>query len=219
MKTKLIVFSMLLGISAWAEPNKPDAKLWALMQRAVLVTKDIHEVQGLLDRGIDINAPIGCGTYSPLDGAVSTANVEMLKFLLAHGAKPQGHELVAAAFESGGEQSLQMVEALLQAGVEPNARDRYNNTALHQATYRGHRELIRLLLSQNGIDVDAADEAGETALMCAVRHGSSEIVDLLLQAGAKVQIKDENGLTAAVFAEREIEKQRAIMVELQSSLK
>jgi hypothetical protein len=50
------------------------------MQRAVLKDQDIHEVEALLKQGVDINAPIGCGTYAPLDGAVGTQNLKLLKF-------------------------------------------------------------------------------------------------------------------------------------------
>ena len=44
------------------------------MQMAILKDQDIHKVEELLKQGVDINAPIGCGTYAPLDGAVRTQN-------------------------------------------------------------------------------------------------------------------------------------------------
>src|SRR5450631_3340931 len=80
------------------------------MQWAILKAQDIHKVEALLKLGVDINAPIGCGTYAPLDGAVSTRNLKMLKFLLAHEAKPQGREIDEAAFIENPKTALNFVK-------------------------------------------------------------------------------------------------------------
>src|ERR1035437_1123459 len=181
METKLIATLMVVAVTVFAEPNEQTLKLAYQMQEAVLKTQDIRKVEELLKQGVDVNAPIGCGTFSPLDGAVNTQNVDMLKFLLAHGAKPRG--LADAAFASGEQQAMEMVTALLEAGVDPNTRNEYR-TPLISATYRENQDLVTLLLSQRGIKLDEVDIDGYTALMWAVKQGSSEIVALLLHAGA-----------------------------------
>ena len=208
----------MIACTAVAEQVDDKLNLGYEMQEAILKTQDIRKVQDLLTRGIDINAPIGCGTFSPLDGAVHTQNVEVLKFLLAHGAKSRGRELADSAFASGHQQALEMVTALLQAGVPPNTRNEYSN-ALIQATYRENRDLVRLLLSQRDIKLDETDVDGYTALMWAVKHGSSEIVDMLLHAGASVAVTNNQGETAATIAQQEIEKQRAIISKLNTTPK
>jgi hypothetical protein len=211
MKTRLIIFFVaVIAVAVFADltqqTNKPVAlrridPLAIKMQMAVLKDRDIHEVKALLEQGADINAPIGCGTYSALDGAIDTGNLGMLKFLLAHGAKPQRYELANAAFMGEPQKALEFSRALLAAGVDPNATNRYS-TPLTSAAYRGNRDVVALLLAQPGINIDAQDVDGFTALTWAVGHGSLDIVDLLVQAGANPNIKNRFGESATTLAER-----------------
>ena len=54
--------------------------------------------------------------------------------------------------------------------------------------------------SLSGIDVDAAYEHGLTALMWAAGQGQADAVRLLLARGAKRDLRDDRGLTAAEIA-------------------
>jgi ankyrin repeat protein len=214
MKTKLIALLMLVGGGACAEPSEQALKLAYQMQSAILETQDVTKVEALLKQGVDVNAPIGCGTYSPLDGAIDKQNVGLLKFLLARGGKPLAHHLARAAFSSGSQQALEMTQALVEAGLDPNARDPDASNALISATYRENQALVRFLLAQRGIKLNEFDVDGFTALMWAIKHGSSEIVDLLLQAGASVDAANKRGETAIAVAEQEIQQQQAILAKL-----
>ena len=123
MKTRLVALLVLaITVTGFAgltqETNQPARPIpidprAMQMQTAILKDQDIHKVEELLKQGVDINSPIGCGTYAPLDGAVSTRNMEMLKFLLAHGAKPRGREIVEAAFIDNPKTALNFVKVLL----------------------------------------------------------------------------------------------------------
>jgi hypothetical protein len=211
MKTQLtalmlFVFAIAGFADSTQETNRP-ARPRAIdpramqMQAAVLKDQDLKKIEELLKQGVDINAPIGCGTYAPLDGAVGTQNLEMLKFLLAHGAKPRGRELPWAAFISNPKTACNFVKVLLAAGVDPNATNDCGS-ALGSAAYRGNRDLVVLLLAQPHIKLDIADGSGCTALMGAADQGSLEIVDLLLKAGANPNLKDAWGETAADMVEK-----------------
>ena len=208
---------MLAGGVICAAPGEQELKLVYQMQAAVLETQSFAKIEALLKQGVDVNAPIGCGTYSPLDGAIDKQNVGMLEFLLAHGAKPPARSLARAAFSSGNQQALEMTQALIAVGVDPNTRDIDANNALLSATYRGNQELVGFLLSQKGIQLDEFDVDGFTALMWAVKHGSSEIVDMLLHAGASVQIANQRGVTAITISGQEIEKQQVIVRKLKAA--
>jgi hypothetical protein len=219
MRTKLIAMVVsAIAVTGFVdlaqETNQPTRPIpidprAMQMQSAILKDQDIHKVEELLKQGVDINAPIGCGTFNPLDGAVSTQNLEMLKFLLAHGAKPQGNELADAAFINNPKTALNFVKLLLSAGVSPNATNRYS-TPLTSAAYRGNSDLIALLLAQPGIKIDAADVDGYTALMWAADHGSLNIENMLIKAGADARPKNSWGETASDLAEKVIAKKKAV---------
>jgi len=211
MKIRLIALVWLAmaagGFTGLTQETNQPARLRPIdpramqMQMAVLKDQDIHKVEELLKQGVDINAPIGCGTFSPLDGAVSTENLEMLKFLLAHGAKPQGRELPKVAFYNNPQTAMDFVKVLLAAGVSPNATDGLIGSALGCAAYQGNQDLVVLLLAQPHINVDVPDQGGCTALMYAALNGYVDIADLLLKAGANPDLKNINRETAITFAE------------------
>lgn len=74
-------------------------------------------------------------------------------------------------------------------------------TPLHYAATRGHLELISLLLD-NYAYIDASSPNGTTPLMMAAFYGTPSAVKLLLEAGADPLIKNNQGLTAIDFAQR-----------------
>lgn len=212
-----VVFSLITHVFAGQE-NEERLKLGYEMQEGVLKTQSLPKIRELLNRGVDINAPIGCGTYSPLDGAVNVQNPEMLKFLLAHGAKPLGCHLSAAAFASGGGQSFEMCKSLIESGVDPNTPGEDIN-ALSGATFREHQNVVALLLAQPKINIDATDLDGYTPLMWAIKHGSLDLVDMLLKAGANPLAKNKRGEIAATIAQQEIKKQETILLQLGAKTK
>jgi len=244
MKNPILFTVILLGLGPFAQAADPTDAQWQKMFEVMYglpkSPKDsqLERLKSLIDEGADVNAAIGFdrllrvgetradlrGTTWPLDVAVQQARVEMVKLLLAKGAKFHGGELALAALSGNQEESPAMITALLQAGADVNSRnDRlvggFSFTALYAASHKGNKDSVKLLLAQPGVKLDETNDGGDTALMVAAEGGHAEIVEMLLKAGANVNITDIGGGTAITRAQKTLAKQQAIISKLQSSRK
>lgn len=110
---------------------------------------------------------------------------------------------------------LDVVEILLDAGADVNAKTEHGTPALSLSANEGKCEILKLLISR-GADLNATNSRGETALECLIedfqfigpamnekseqdwivwREARSLASELLLSAGADVDVKDGSGLS------------------------
>lgn len=75
-----------------------------------------------------------------------------------------------------------VVADLLDGGVDPNTRDRYQLTGLIWAGRKGRIEVANLLI-QRGADIEAGDARGRTALFHAVPYKHYAFVEFLANLG------------------------------------
>ena len=89
--------------------------------------------------------------------------------------------------------------ALLNAGADPKARDKDDNTPLHGAAASGTPETVMALLNA-GAEIEARNEDGDTPLHRAARWSNPEMVMALLNAGADPGARDKDGKQPADLA-------------------
>jgi glucuronoarabinoxylan endo-1,4-beta-xylanase len=208
---------------------------WTLLHLSIM-NGDGDAVKYLIESGADINAKANDG-YTPLHMAASnfSDNVnkpnkveEMTKydiFRLVMNAKPDISAVTAdgmtplhaavinayTGWRQDARHSLQRIEDLITAGINPEAKDRNGRTALHLACMQGYLRYtgvpsvkadVAELLIRKKSGMNAVDNEGKTPLHYAVKMGYSEIVLALVKAGADTAIQDNNGDTPGSLAQK-----------------
>ncbi|XP_070547423.1 putative ankyrin repeat protein RF_0381 [Ptychodera flava] len=84
---------------------------------------------------------------------------------------------------------LDIVEKLLNSGMDVNAKGKYERTALHLAAKKAHSAVISLLIDK-GADVNAEDLYKRTVLHFASKKAPREVISLLIDKDADVNAED-----------------------------
>ena len=190
-----------LLVEAGADVNQAGFMSSTPLHRAI-ENGDVEIVKILVAAGADINKG-GFMGGTPLSLAIEKGNKEIVKILLAAaggvmpevpaseqdaaGAAPKpsgsGHVAVGAiplhlAVADG---NTELVQILIVANADLNAKDGSGNTALHLAVQQkdADPELVRILV-EAGADVLARNNAGRTPLENATENGALEIVRILV---------------------------------------
>lgn len=181
--------------------------------------KGVSEIEKVLSEGVDINQQDKDG-YTALIWACSYSSRdtyrESARLLISKGADVniQAKDGNAAIIEAAGNSS-EIFDLLLDSGADMNVKKEdgtgaYYNCMVHLLLYgreitENDLELVRLLLA-NGANVDEAPVSGElqgyTPLIFAVRENNLEIVKLLIENNTNVNIKNIDGDTPLLLAEK-----------------
>jgi len=111
-----------------------------------------------------------------------------VKSMLIAGTNPEERrEGITALMEAGAAGHAPIVQMLLDAGSQVNARSTNGATALFGACQHNHKDVVEILI-QAGADINARLKSDRTtALYWACFSGHQEIVEILLKAGAHVE--------------------------------
>lgn len=137
-------------------------------------------VDWLFEMGADVNV-VGSNGWTALTIAAAKGNRDLLQWLLDRGADAQVRDIyrytpLLRAVDNG---YITTAELLLTLpGTDINARDEYDNTALHHAMSAKNLAMIRLLL-KHGADASLRNRDGISAT--ALASGISDLEYLLRQ--------------------------------------
>jgi ankyrin repeat protein len=147
----------------------------------------IEYIKFLLDHGANPNIPAKDNTLTrtiftmqwfledgatPFIRAAQSADLELMKLLVAHGANPMAktnHNDTALTAASG----VGWVEGVT-----------------YEHSYKENIETVKYLLDL-GLDANAANNDGRTSLMLAAAKGRPEVIQLLVDHGAKLDTRDK----------------------------
>ncbi|KII95928.1 hypothetical protein PLICRDRAFT_97017, partial [Plicaturopsis crispa FD-325 SS-3] len=140
--------------------------------------------------------------YNALIYATLGGSVDCLKVLLEEESvadqlvAPSGDLIPLSLASQAGHADVVML--LLQYGATcmPNSNGEY---PMHLAAREGHADVCQLLLLQTGWDTP--DRYHEwTPLVHAARYGHERCIEILLEAGARIDVRDEFGHSPAHYA-------------------
>ncbi|XP_066547213.1 ankyrin repeat domain-containing protein 6b isoform X2 [Amia ocellicauda] len=98
--------------------------------------------------------------------------------------------LLIASYKGQADNVVQLINKGAKVAVT-----KYGRTPLHLASYKGHIEVVRVLLKAS-CDLDIQDDGDQTALHRAAVVGNSDIISALIQEGSAVDRQDKDGNTA-----------------------
>ena len=145
---------------------------------------------------------------TPAVAALAGRHFQLAQVLHRNGSAlaPRGYSGNTPLHSAAYYEDSEMVQALLDYGVDVNAQNNFGSTPLNYAILDYSRvidsRVIRLLLI-HGADLHISEQEGLTPLHRASQMGRIEIVRVLLEFGANVDIGDKRGRTPLDVASEE----------------
>ena len=192
-------------------PEKPNTQLYKAANAG-----DTQAIQSALSQGADINAtfklpPLGdvapFNLGNALHLAVSSGNIEAVNTLLGAGIdvtvkSTDGETALHRATEELTYQkgnityrnSAKIIQALIDAGANVDARDNKQQTPLHLAYKHANGRAMKKLL-EHGADINAQDKYGKTVLALAAEISPPKTIQWLIKRGANPNIETNHGRT------------------------
>lgn len=191
-----------LLVNAGANVEAQDHRGWTPLHVASAVGAS-RAIESLLRHGVDRSKP-DRRDRAPLHLAAERGHTSAVAHLLESGADPElrvqspyyHYSAVDAAAANG---HLDVLKMFTRHGVDVNASDSDNITALHLAA-RYDKHAVITFLVEAGADIEAENFMGWTPLRTAVENESWAAMGALLRLGADRNTVDGKGRTVLHFA-------------------
>ena len=162
-------------------------------------------VKLLLDAGLPVDRPEPREGFTALQAAASSGNVEVARLLLAKGAEvntPSQDGRTPLHFAAGGS-SIELIALLLDHKANIDAVQSGHPgkaTPMMYALQNGRVENLKLLLKRGANLKATFHGVGATALHVAAQMGQVEMSKVLLDAGIKIDARDQYQMTPLISA-------------------
>ncbi|KAH8277643.1 hypothetical protein KR018_002827, partial [Drosophila ironensis] len=164
---------------------------------------DPREVEDYLDYFESLSIPLLEYCVNLTDSSVSSQTKYLgLKYILNYSSFLQGNTAMHYAVSHA---NFDIVSILLDSKVcDVNMTNNAGYTcvmlvSLAKLNQPFHRTVLHRLFQMADVNIRAKKHC-QTALMLAVSHGNAEMVSMLLEAGAEINLQDEDGSTALMCA-------------------
>jgi hypothetical protein len=180
-----------VSVSSSSRPPPPSAP----SRKVQLLGDDVDPASGLRKRAVGLGAieRVGMGRgeilRDPFDDAARRGESSTLA------AAPTTAADVPALFKHVRKGAYDEARKLFKRGIDPDCRDRFDNTPLIVACQNGAGRIAKLCL-RHGADVDAVNRKRNSALHFCVQYGFHAMADWLLENGADRDIVNDAGQTA-----------------------
>lgn len=181
----LIAAVVVLGAIGYRAIDEPHPRY--LTVRDAIRKGDIEDVRYHLSQGADLYELDEAG-YSLLHAAALHERPEIAELLIARGLRATVRERgttinnYAPLHLAARENADDAARVLLQAGADPNVRDKDGSTPLHLAAMTDSAAAALVLLD-NGADANARNDDGSTPLAVAVRWHNERAGRVIVQHG------------------------------------
>lgn len=163
---------------------------------------NVEIVKALVEAGADTNVVDKAGKF-PLAAAAEKGKADVVKALLDGGAKVDATDKIggtAFLWAAALGKNPEILKLLKDHGADPNVTDIHGMTPLLWASLTAEPANVKALLDMKA-NVHVTDQfTKDTPIMRAVRGGKVENIKLLAAAGADVNAKNQQGLTAFLIA-------------------
>ncbi|XP_044739502.1 myb-like protein U [Chrysoperla carnea] len=139
----------------------------------------------------------------------------ILKHLKNINIQNESYDMTALHLAISNKCDIEIIEHLLESGVNPEIEDINGNNCLHMISQHGNARIMNLVLTKYrspNLDLNTCNYNGSTPLMLCTEHDNVEIAKLLLKHKADTEVQDLKSGRTVLF--QAIEANNEPMVKL-----